>query len=192
MNAAPSYTHSQRAANRSIEMSIDYVTAIVRPTIPAKFLAPIESWLLRRLFETEARDDRLSFQACWTLNDIAEGELFPDDELIKALAGSRETCPDLCFSVEREIEKASMIILGTVNYKTIFQSILRRHADVLGHIMIEEHDGNTKSLYESDRFTLITADAIESIGTRGHSPVTLYHRSGPCNPASPYIFCLDQ
>jgi hypothetical protein len=169
------------------------VTVFVNPAIPAQCLAPIESWLFRRIFTTEAIGDRLGFHANWTLNDLYEGEVFSDEELLAALAGSRQICPDLCSAVEREVEKSGVIIIGAADYESIFQAILRRHTAVLGHISIEENDRNTKSFYGNDTFTLITADAIESIRTQGEyeqnllKKVKLVHQSGPHNAASPYI-----
>jgi hypothetical protein len=46
-------------------MSINYIQATVRQTIPADCLAPIERWLLTRIFKTEERGDSLVFDGCW-------------------------------------------------------------------------------------------------------------------------------
>jgi hypothetical protein len=173
-------------------MSVDYVQIVVRPTIPSAYLADIEAWLLTRAFQTEAKGDRLSFQACWSLNDIFENILSPDQELGKALASSREICRGLCVAVERAILKSDVIMLGAVDYESIFQSIIQRHPD-LQHISIEECDCNTRAINFDQRFTLITADAIESIRTvgvheKGHyKGVKIVRRSGALKPESPYI-----
>jgi len=174
-------------------MSLDYIEVGVCPTIPAKCLENIESWLLFRLFKTQARDDRIYFHACWTYNDIGDEQLSPDNDLERALAASRQVCPDLCAAVERQIAKNGEIRLGSVDYETIFQSIIRRHPDALGHISIEERDCNTKSLDYDQTFTLITATAIESIRTKrlyehdNSMNIQIVHRTGPWRPWSPYI-----
>jgi hypothetical protein len=69
-------------------MSIDYVEAFVRPAIPRDYLADVEAWLLARIFNAQQRGDRLAFHASWTLNDIYEGILSPDEALTRALASS--------------------------------------------------------------------------------------------------------
>jgi len=47
---------------------MDYIEATVRQTIPADCLAPIERWLLTRIFKTEERGDSLVFYGCWDYN----------------------------------------------------------------------------------------------------------------------------
>jgi len=173
-------------------MSVDYVEASVCPAIPREYLTDIEAWLLTRVFDTEQSGDRLAFQGCWSLNDIYEGELSPDQALIGALASSRELCPDLCVTVEHEITKSSVIMLGAVDYEVIFQSIIQRHHR-LHHISIEESDCNTKSIAYEKTFTLITSEAIESIRTKAiyedgdYKNVQIVRRSGARKPQSPYI-----
>ena len=126
-------------------MSIDWIEATVRQTIPVACLAPIERWLLTRLFRTEEKHNCLCIHGVWSLNDFYEGELCPDDELTKALAASREICLELCAEVEREMSKNGKIVLGAINYASIFQSILRRHPECRNHISIEELDWNTRA-----------------------------------------------
>jgi hypothetical protein len=86
-------------------MSIDFVETQVCPTIPAKCLTDIESWLLLRVFQTKIRDGHINFAVCWTYNDLYEEQLFPDKELEKALSTSRQVCPELCAAVERQISR---------------------------------------------------------------------------------------
>src|SRR5262249_55596825 len=166
-------------------MSEDYTQSVVYPTIPTECLADVEAWLLTRVFKTEAKGNRLSFYAYWSLSDIFEERLFPDDELEKGLAASRQICPDLCAVVEREINRGNEILLGAIDYETIFQSIIRRHPDFLRHISIEERDCNTRSIDYEETFTLITADAIESIRTKrlyengDFKNIQIVRRSGP-------------
>jgi len=173
-------------------MSIDYVVASVCPAIPREYLTDVEAWLLTRVFDIEQRGDHLAFRGSWSLNDIYEGILSPDQALIGALASSRELCPGLCVAVEHEITKSNVIILGAVDYELIFQSIIRRHHS-LRHISIEESDCNTKSFCCAKTFTLITADAIESIRTKeiyengDYKNVQIVRRSGARKPESPYI-----
>jgi hypothetical protein len=64
----------------------------------------------------------------------------------------------------------------------------------LRHISIEETLCDTKSsAYDEKTFTLITADAIESIRTEGiyqngdYENIQIDRRSGACKPESPYI-----
>ena len=161
-------------------MSTDYVEAIVGQTIPTECLTTIETWLLTRIFKTETRDGRISFVACRPLNDLWEHELYPDDELATALFDSRINCPELCAAVVGEINKSGKIILGAVNYKKIFQSIIRRRPDLLRHVSIQEFDRNAHSP-DDESFTLITADAIETIRT---APP---HQIKRGKPASSYI-----
>ena len=59
-------------------MSIDYIEVYVRPTIPQEHLADVEAWLVARVFHAEQRGDRLAFHGSWTLNDIYEEILSPD------------------------------------------------------------------------------------------------------------------
>src|SRR5262245_1311794 len=115
-------------------MSIDWIEATVRQTIPVACLAPIERWLLTRLFRTEEKHNYLRLYGHWSLNDFYEGELCPDDELTETLAASREICPELCAEVEREMIKNGKIVFGAINYTSIFQSILRRHPECRTHI----------------------------------------------------------
>jgi hypothetical protein len=164
-------------------MSIDYIEASIRQTIPADCLANIEKWLLTRLFSTKETDTRLRFYASWSLNDFYEGELSPDDELINALAASREICPELCAEVEREMNKNGKIIQGAINYERIFQSIVRRHPNFLDHVSIEEFDCNTKRTDHRETLTMITAQSITSVTSDGSERNQL--------PLSPYIRCWD-
>jgi hypothetical protein len=87
-------------------MSIDFVEAIVRPNVSTQCLASVETWILRRVFTTEVENNYFSFGGNWTLNDLFDERLYPNDELTKALANSREICPDLCAAVEREFSKS--------------------------------------------------------------------------------------
>jgi hypothetical protein len=167
-------------------MSIDYIEAFVRPTIPTKCFADLEAWLLTRVFKTEARGNDLGFHACWSLSDICEKTL-SKDELSKALAASYEICPDLCAAVESEINRRGEIILGAVDYEKIFQSAVRRCPDFLRHISVEERDCNTKYYDYDETFTLITADAIESICTKrryddGNMVVPISHTRDTVGP----------
>src|SRR5215510_3781620 len=111
-------------------MSIDYIEVTVRQTIPADCLVGIERWLLTRIFKTQERGDSLGFYGCW---DYDFHTLCPDDELTEVLTASREICPELCAEVEREINKRGEIRCA-IDYERIFQSIVRRHADVLHHV----------------------------------------------------------
>ena len=129
-------------------MSIDYVEATVRPAIPAKCLTQVEAWLLRRVFITEEKDNYLGFDGYWTLNDIYQGTpVSPDEELWKALAASRQVCPELCTAVEREIAKTDEINPASVNYEAIFQAIIRRHPVLLKHISIAQCNQDTRRSY---------------------------------------------
>jgi molybdopterin synthase catalytic subunit len=116
-----------------------------------------------------------------------------NSKLGRALAASRQVCPELCAAVEREIAKNGEISLGSVDYETIFQGIVRRNPDCLGHINIEEGDCNTNRLYYDQTYTLITATAIESIRTKclyengEFKNIQIVHRTGPWRPESPYI-----
>jgi hypothetical protein len=149
-------------------MSNNYVEASVCPGIPREYLTDVEAWLLTRVFDVEQRGDHLVFGGGWEEFDIYEGILSPDQALIGALASSRELCPGLCAAVEHEIAKSNGIMLGAVDYEGIFQSIIRRHHSLrhIDHIDIEETDCNLKSIVYQKTFTLITADAIESIRTK--------------------------
>jgi len=174
-------------------MSVEFIEVMVRQTIPVECMAAIDRWLLTRIFKTQVRGDRLCFDAFWTYNDF-EDELSSDDELITALAASRDICPELCAAVEREIYESGRIMFGAVNYEKIFQSILQRHPKVLHHVSIEERDCNTHWLHNHETFTLITVDAIESIRTvqtydnerRTYGKIQIIRR--PYDPASPYIW----
>ena len=156
-------------------MSTDHVEAVVRPAIPAKCLAEIEAWLLRRVFKTEENGEYLGFDGCWTLNDLYDETLSLDEELRSALAASRHICPELCAAVERQIGEVGWIILGDVDYETIFQAVILRHPDLLDHISIARCYRDTKMRYFDESFTLITATSIETICSRGDKIV---HRKG--------------
>jgi hypothetical protein len=118
--------------------------------------------------------------------------LSPGYALIEALDSSRELCPGLCAAVEHEIAKSNVIMRAAVDYGVIFQSIIRRHHS-LRHISIEESDCKRKSDAYEKTFTLITADAIESIRTQGiyengdYKNNQIVRRSGARKPESPYI-----
>jgi hypothetical protein len=111
------------------------------------------------------------------------GDFSPDEELQNALAASSKACPELCAAIQRKIAQRGAILLGTVDYETIFQSIIRRHPS-LQHISIEECDRMSNSKYCHMTLTLITATEIESISTLSGN----IHRSGPLEPESPYIY----
>jgi hypothetical protein len=157
-------------------MSRDYFEIHVRPTIPAKCLTDIDAWLLFRVFKTEHKDNGFGFSARWSLNYFFE-EIFPtDNELREALISSLQACPELCTAVESRIKNGG-IILGSVDYEAIFQAIIRRHPDFLQHISIEEYDYDERFSYYDKTFTLITANAIETISTKwmgGKSKLTRY------------------
>ena len=104
--------------------------------------------------------DNVSFSGCWGYDEYWYGSFSPDEELRNALAASSKACPELCAAIQREIAKRGAILLGGVDYETIFQSIIRRHPS-LWHISIEECVRNPTSDYYDKTFTLITATEIE-------------------------------
>lgn len=179
-------------------MSVDYVEATVHQRIPAKCLTDIESWLLFRVFRANRKNGYIGFGAFWDLINICDEPIFPDKELEKALSTSRQVCPELCAAVERQISKEGLITFCSIDYETIFQGIIRRNPDFLKHITIEERFGNTKRLDHEQQITLITANAIESIGTKRTydkdaevKNVEIVHRTGPWRPESPYIIVSE-
>jgi hypothetical protein len=149
-------------------MSVDYIQATVRQTIPADCLAPIERWLLTRIFETEERGDSLVFHGSWDYGTIscAYG-VSPDDKLREALTASRELCPELCAELELVLNKSNEFLEGAIHYKRIFQSIVRRHPDVLPHVSIEAFDCTTGCGLSCETLTIITAQSIMSISSDG-------------------------
>ncbi len=160
-------------------MSIDYIEATVRQKIPADCLAPIERWLLTRIFKTEERGDSLVFHGCWDYCEVLYGYgVSPDDELAEVLTASREICPELCAEVEREFNKNGEIQCA-IDYEKIFQSIVRRHPDVLHHVSIEEFDCNTRRGLDCETLTIITAQCIMSINSDGNG-------RNQFRPQSPY------
>jgi hypothetical protein len=154
--------------------STGYLRAFVRQTIPADCLTSIERWLLTRLFKkTRETDDGLDFDATWSINELHNGGLFPDDELTEALATSREICPELCAEVEREINERAKIAICDISYLMIFQPIVQRHSDILpqvsieeSHVSIEECEGSTPYVLDREVFTMITAQCITLIDSR--------------------------
>ncbi|MFY9829427.1 MAG: hypothetical protein WAK69_12595 [Rhodoplanes sp.] len=171
-------------------MSNDYIETTVYPMIPAKCLTDVDAWLLSRVFKTEKKDDRIGFYAC---RDLCEGfdELLPDNELSKALATSRQVCPELCAAVDRRIKNGG-ITRGCVDHETIFQTIIRRHAGLLQRIRIDEVAGNTRGIVYDETVTFITANTIESLRANlgEATDCTLVHRRGPHQPESPYFLFL--
>jgi hypothetical protein len=158
-------------------MSIDYIEVTVRHTIPADCLAPIERWLLTRIFKTEERGDFLVFHGCWDYNEVLNGYgVSPDDELTGVLTASREICPELCAEIERGFNKSGATPCA-IDYEKIFQSIVRRHPDVLHHVSIEEFDCNDRRGLRCETLTIITAQCIMSIDSNGN---------GRNQPQSPY------
>ena len=164
-------------------MCVKYIELVVRPTIPAKCLTPVEYWLLGQIFETKKIGNYVGFSACWGYDKYWYGSFSPDEELQNALAASSKACPELCAAIQREIAQRGAILLGTVDYETIFQSVILRHPS-LQHISIEECVRNPTSDYYDKTFTLITATEIELISTLSGN----IHRSGPLEPESPYIY----
>jgi hypothetical protein len=156
---------------------VDYIEITVRQTIPADCLAGIQRWLLTRIFKTEERGDSLVFHGCW---DYHGHTVSPDNELTEALTASREICPELCAEVEREINENGEIE-GGIDHERIFQSIVRRHPDVLHHVSIEKFNRNTKRWgLDRETLTIITAQCIMSINSDGNGQSQLI-------PRSPYI-----
>jgi hypothetical protein len=92
----------------------------------------------------------------------------PDDKLPDALSASREICPELCAQVKRELNKSGEF-QGLIDYERIFQSIVRRHPDVLHHVSIEDFDCNTKRGLRRETLTIITAQRIMSINSDGET-----------------------
>src|SRR5262249_26125548 len=120
-------------------MSIDYILATVRQRIPADCLAPIERWLLTRIFKTEESGDSLVFHGGWDYNDVLHAYgVSADDKLTEALTASRELCPELCAEVELKLNIEEFEGATWISYERIFQSIVRRHPDILHHVSIEE------------------------------------------------------
>ena len=148
-------------------MSIDYIRATVLQTIPARCLAPIERWLLTRIFKsTQESRDSLVFQGSWDYNEIAYAYgVSSDDKLTEALTASRELCPELCAEVELNLNKTKEFF-GAIDYERIFQSIVRRRPDVVHHVSIESLDMNWKRLH-CETLTMITAESIMSINSDG-------------------------
>jgi hypothetical protein len=157
-------------------MSIDYMQITLRQPIPADCLAGIERWLLTRIFKTEERGDSLVFHGYW---DYQGHTVSPDEELTEALTASREICPELCAEVERVINENGEI-QGGIDHERIFQSIVRRHPEVLHHVSIEEFDCNTKRGLRRETLTIITAQCIMSINSDGNGRNHLI-------PLSPFI-----
>jgi hypothetical protein len=147
-------------------MSTNYIQVIVRQRIPAACLVSIEKWLLARIFETEERGDFLVFHNCWEEGMLRTDDDSSDDKLREALAASRELCPELCAEVEF-LTKKNEFRESAIDYKRIFQSIVRRHPDVLHHVSIEELDCNTNRGLEGETLTIITAQSIMSIDSLG-------------------------
>jgi hypothetical protein len=158
-------------------MSHDYIQTAVRQTILADCLAPIERWLLTRIFSTEERGDSLVFDGTW---DFQPFRVSPDDKLTEALTASREICPELCAEVELELNKSEEFE-GAIDYKRIFQSIVRRHPDVLHHVSIENFIYNTRHGLDCETLTIITARSIMSINSDGEI------RERPWDPLLRYI-----
>jgi hypothetical protein len=172
-------------------MGIDTEELIVRPNIPMQCLASIETSILKRVFDTDAEDNYLSCFGFWLFGVRWCEKLYPDDELTKALADSREICPGLCAAVEQELRKNGQIILGAVNYEKIFQYIVQRHPSHLSYVSIREAIRDKWGITD-ESWTLITADAIESIGTsseNGHFKRKIVHRN---TTALPFILTRDE
>ena len=163
-------------------MSTDYIKATVRQTIPADCLAPIERWLLTRIFKTEERGDFLVFQALWEEGILRTDGASPDAKLREALTASRELCPELCAEVELELNKSEEFQGAAIDYERIFQSIVRRHPDVLPHVSIEDFDCNTRDGLGCETLTIITAQSIMSISSDGRIDQ---------QPWNPHVRCID-
>jgi hypothetical protein len=158
-------------------MSNDYIETTVRQKIPADCLAPIEKWLLTRIFKTEERGGSLVFQGWWDYCDELNGYgVSLDDGLTEVLTASREICPELCAEVEREMNKNGAI-QGVIDYQKIFQSLVRRHPDVLHHVSIEEIYTNDRRGPFREALTIITAQRIMSINSDGNVRAELIPRS---------------
>jgi hypothetical protein len=149
-------------------MSFEYFQVTVRQTIPAECLAPIERWLLTRIFRTEESGDPLVFHVFWDYHDVLDAYgLSSDDKLTEALTASRELCPELCAEVEFKLNKRKEFLGTIIDYERIFQSIVRRHPYVLDHVSIERFDRNTKRGLGCETLTIITAQSIMSINSEG-------------------------
>ena len=156
-------------------MSVDYIEPTVRQRIPVNCLAGIERWLLTRIFKIgEGGGDSLSIHACL---DFQGHTIAPDDELAEALTASRQICPELCAEVEREINETGEID-GGIDYMKIFQSIVRRHPDILPYVSVEEFCCNTRRGVWRETLSIITAQCIMSIDSNGNGR----HELIPVNP----------
>jgi hypothetical protein len=162
-------------------MSTNYSEATVRQRIPAAWLAPIERWLLNRILETEERGDFLIFHGFWEEGIPRTYGVSPDAKLREALTASRELCPERCAEVELALNKSNEFH-GVIHYKRIFQSIVRRHPDVLHHVSIEHFYYNTNRGLDGETLTIITAQSIMSISSDGEIDQQLWN---------PHVRCID-
>lgn len=167
-------------------MSDDYVETTVYPRIPANCMTAVDAWLLSRVFKTERKNGTIGFYKYYDFQGDFD-EPPPDNDLSKALANSRQVCPDLCAAVDRRI-KNGRITPDCIDYETIFQAIIRRNADYLQRIRIEEVARNTRGMIYDETTTFITANTIVSLRVDlGKATDSTVYRSGPRQPGSPYL-----
>jgi hypothetical protein len=99
----------------------------------------------------------------------------------RRLTASRELCPERCAEVERALNKSNEF-QGVIHYERIFQSIVRRHPDVLRHVSIEYLELNTNRGLDGEILTIITAQSIMSISSDGRIDQ---------QPWNPHVRCID-
>ncbi len=143
-------------------MGNPYIIVEVRPRIPRKAVANLERWLLMRIFnKAKVVGKYFEFCALWDYDWTCY--LSRDDELMRAIY--QDVCPNrrLCTEAERKIVLRRELLVGSVNYVRIFQSLLQRNPVLPKHISIRKTDHDTSCFDYNETLTLITAHSIESI-----------------------------
>src|SRR5215831_13301801 len=118
-----------------------YMPTVVRPTIPASCMTPIELWVLQNIFESEpdrmkSDEPRLYFFA-W---DFPHGVAKEDDALVAAVASPRsiELNKELCETLESARGEGDIDLDEiAIDYHKVLQGICARHSDKLPYVMVD-------------------------------------------------------
>lgn len=139
-------------------MSDYYQQTVVHQPIPHDCMAPLERWLMDRIFEHEPDGENCEY---YFASECPATEVEFDESFEVAREQSQSLCAELCAEVAHHAD-GSLVDLNAVHFSTVLQSIVKRNRDRLPYVTAES--GFTCSKMRPDGFGgaswLITPDEI--------------------------------
>src|SRR5689334_15959851 len=140
----------------------NYQHDTIHQRIPHDCMAPIEKWVLTRLFDSRVEGDGTYFYTSL----LTEFDWETDEQFVEALSCSRDICPELCDAAERAVEQDGYIDLLKFECVDILKSIVKRNSSRLPYISMETAFGRPEEQgVVGGRVILVLPDRIESMTT---------------------------